>query len=115
MKNEDYKKEFEKALASQNMEKHQKAANKERKIQNAKDRTARVGRGIKNLILGVGTTSMAAIALYNAAKMTGADKIISAKANKVLSSVQNKFDKVKYASYTPNPRGNAFAAYMNRR
>lgn len=73
MKDEDYKKEFEEALAKQDMEKHQKAADRERKTQDAKDKVAKFGRGLKNLILGASTTSVAAIAVYNIAKMLGVD------------------------------------------
>lgn len=122
MKDPDYKKEFETQLANQNMSEHQKAANRERKVQNAKDRTARIGRGIKNLILGVGTTSVTAIALYNAAKMTGADKAIANVSKQALSKVMNSVRNMKPGTYKgydwhPNSSGgnSAFADFMKRR
>ena len=119
MKDPDYKKEFEAQLANQNMAEHQKAANRERKIQNAKTKTARVGRGIKNIILGAGTTSVAAISLYNIAKMTGADKAIARKGKETLSYVTNALQRMKSSnSYSPNMsnrNSNAFNAFMNNR
>ena len=89
MKDEEYKKEFEKQLAQQDMAKHQKAANRERKAKDVKNTAAKIGRGIKNLILGVGTTSVTAIALYNVAKATGADKVIASKAKQAISKVKD--------------------------
>ena len=71
------------------MAKHQKAANRERKAKDVKNTAAKIGRGIKNLILGVGTTSVTAIALYNAAKITGADKVIASKARQAISKVKD--------------------------
>lgn len=120
MKDPDYKKEFEFQLSRQNMAEHQKAANRERKVQNAKDRTARIGRGIKNLILGVGTTSVTAIALYNVAKMTGADKAITNMGKQALSKAMDALRNMKPGNYKgynwhPNSNGNAFTEFMNRR
>lgn len=120
MKDPDYKKEFEKQLSLQDMEKHQKAANRERKVQNAKDKTTRIGRGIKNLILGVGTTSVTAIALYNVAKMTGADQTIKNAGKQALSKALEKVKSMKSGNYGgynwhPNSNGNAFTEFMNRR
>lgn len=93
MKDPDYKAEYEKNLASQDMSKHQKAANRERKAEDAKNTVKRVGRGVKNLILGVGSTSLAAIAIYNAAKMVGADQKIAELGKKALRSVTNAFQR----------------------
>lgn len=116
MKDPDYKKEFEAQLAAQDMSKHQEAANRERKIQNAKDKTAKVGRGIKNLILGVGTTSVTAIALYNAAKMVGADKMIASKAKQAISTVANVLRNMKYGSSSGSGNySSAFAEFMKNR
>lgn len=98
MKDPDYKAEYDKQLANQDMSKHQKAANRERRTQDAKDRAARIGRGLKNLLLGVGTTSMTAIAIYNAAKMTGADKKIAEFGKKAFKDIANKARSMKKPS-----------------
>ena len=95
MKDPDYKAEYEKHLAAQDMSKHQKAANRERKMEDTKKSAAKIGRGIKNLILGVGTTSLAAISLYNAAKMVGADKKIAEFGKKALNTVISKAQSMK--------------------
>ena len=88
MKDPDYKAEYEKHLAAQDMSKHQKAANRERHAQDAKNTVAKTARGIKNLIMGVGSASLTAVALYNAAKMVGADKIIKDAGNKLLNKIR---------------------------
>jgi len=116
MKDPDYKKAFEQELSKQDMEKHQKAANRERKTQDTKEKVKRVGRGIKNLLLGVGTTSIAAIAIVNIAKSTGADKMIANKARTVLSKIKNaKY----YGGYDWHPGSSsgssAFADFMRNR
>lgn len=77
MKDPDYKASYEKHLAEQDMSKHQKAANRERHMEDAKNTVAKTARGIKNLLMGVGSASLTAVALYNAAKITGVDKIIA--------------------------------------
>lgn len=98
MKDPDYKAEYEKQLAAQDMSKHQKAANRERHAQDAKNAVAKTGRGIKNLILGVGSASMAAVAIYNAAKLTGADKKIAEFGKKAVSDIINKARSMKKPS-----------------
>ena len=98
MKDPDYKAEYEKQLAAQDMSKHQKAANRERHMQDAKNAVARTGRGIKNLILGVGGASMAAVALYSAAKLTGADKKIAEFGKKAVNDIMDKFRGMKKPS-----------------
>lgn len=90
MKDPDYKAEYEKNLAAQDMSKHQKAANRERHVQDAKDAAARTARGVKNLLLGVGSASVAAVMLYNAAKLTGADKKIAEFSKKTFSDIVDK-------------------------
>jgi len=90
MKDPDYKAEYEKQLAAQDMSKHQKAANRERHAQDAKNAVAKTGRGIKNLIMGVGSASMAAVAIYNVAKLTGADKKIAELGKKAVSDIIGK-------------------------
>ena len=88
MKDSDYKAEYEKHFSNQNMSEHQRAANRERKVQNTKNTIAKVGRGVKNLIMGAGTTSVAAISIYNLAKMTGADRVIANAASQALNKLR---------------------------
>lgn len=90
MKDPDYKAEYEKQLAAQDMSKHQKAANRERHVQDAKNTAAKTARGIKNLLLGVGSASVAAVMLYNAAKFTGADKKIAEFGKKAFNDISDK-------------------------
>ena len=89
MKDEDYKKEFERMLNLQDMSKHQKAANRERKVQDAKNTVGKTARGIKNLMLGVGNATLGAVALYSVAKMTGADKMIAKYGKQAFGSAMN--------------------------
>lgn len=97
MKDPDYKAEFESQLKNQDMSKHQKAANRERHVQDAKDKTKRVANGVKNLILGVGTTSLTAIALYTVAKNLHIGDTIArfakTKLRTVFNAVQNASSK----------------------
>lgn len=76
MKDPDYKNEFDLFLSGQDMAKVQSHANRERKVQDTKNAIGRTARGVKNLILGAGSATLTAVALYNAAKITGADKVI---------------------------------------
>ena len=120
MKDPDYKKEFESQLASQDMAKHQKAANRERKVQDTKDKAARIGRGLKNLMLGIGTTSVTAIALYNTAKMVGADKKIAELGKTTLSKARVALSNLKPGNYggynwTSSNSSSAFMEFMNKR
>jgi len=115
MKDPDYKKAFEIELSKQDMEKHQKAANRERKVEDTKEKVKRTGRGIKNLILGVGTTSIAAIAIYNAAKMAGADKMIANKAQTLISKIKNAKYYGGYDWHPGSSSGSAFNDFMRNR
>lgn len=90
MKDPDYKAEYEKNLAAQDMSKHQKAANRERHVQDAKNKASEIGNGLKNLLLGAGTTSLAAVAIYSVAKRTGADKKIAELGKKAFSDIVDK-------------------------
>lgn len=87
MKDPDYKAEFDRQMKNQNMEKHQKAADRERKWEDTKQNVGKTARGIKNLLLGVGSASMAAVALYNVAKITGFDKKIGQWGSQMLSKI----------------------------
>lgn len=73
MKDPDYKKEFDKWFASQDMSKHQAAANRERKARDVKNATVRTARGVKNFLLGNAVPmTTAALAIGAALKYTGA-------------------------------------------
>ena len=106
MKDEDYKKAFEEHLSRQDMSEHQKKATRERHINDAKAKTAKVGRGIKNFLLGAGTTSLAAIAIVNVARATGADKQIAQWGKTMLSQLGGSFGKQKssFIKYDSNGR-----------
>lgn len=121
MKDPDYKKEFEAQLKAQNMEEHQKAANRERKMQDTKDKAARVGRGLKNLLLGGTSLSLTAIAIYSVIKNTGAGDMIASKAKSTMSTVMNtisnmrKSDYYKGYNWQSGKSSSAFADFMRNR
>lgn len=100
MKDADYKAEFERLLSQQDMSKVQRSANRERKVQDVKNTVGKTARGVKNLMLGVGSATLTAVALYNVAKLTGADKVIGRYGKQALSSIiggaRNVVDKMKY-------------------
>lgn len=91
MKDPDYKKEFDTNMKNQDMSKHQQAANRERKWEDTKNAAARTARGVKNILLGVGSASVAAIGLVKLAQATGADKKIAAWGKQVLNKIPGKF------------------------
>lgn len=99
MKDPDYKNKFDEYLSQQDMSEHQKAANRERKVQDTKNSVAKTARGVKNFILGAGTTSLAAIALVKVARQTGADQKIKVWANQAVTKVTNKFHKPSVNDY----------------
>lgn len=73
-----YKNTFEKALSKQNMDKHAKAATRERKIKDTTETVKKTTKGIFNIVTGNATkVATSALALYYIAKITGADKKIS--------------------------------------
>lgn len=125
MKDPDYKAEFDRQMKNQDMEKHQKAADRERKVEDTKQFVGKTARGVKNFLLGVGTASLTAISLVNIARATGADKKIAEWGKTTLSKVVDLFKKRDPAvdaynnSRTPyNPNlggGSAFVDFMNRR
>lgn len=90
MKDADYKKAFEKFLGEQNMQKHQQAANRERKVQDVKNTTVKTARGVKNFLLGnaVPMTTMAVV-IGAGLKYTGAGKHIAAYGKQAFSNVMN--------------------------
>lgn len=89
MKDKDYQEAFEGFLKGQDMSSIQKSANRERKANDVKNAVGKTARGIKNLMLGVGSASMAAVAIYNVAKLTGANKVIGQYARTALNSIGN--------------------------
>ena len=84
-----YKQEFDKHLAKQDMSKHASAAKRERARKTAAKTTAKTARGITHQILKTGATvSAASVAIYGAAKMTGADKVIASAAKTKINNVR---------------------------
>ena len=92
-KDPDYKKEFDKALAKQDMSKHAAKAKTERKIKDTKNAAAKTGRGIANIVTGhperVGASMAVAAAAYGVAHKTGVDRIIAQNAKRTVSSLYN--------------------------
>ena len=95
MKDPDYKAEFERQLSLQNMEKVQHKANRERKVNTAKDKTAQTARGVKNFMLGNAVPmTTAAIAIGATLKYTGAGKKIAGWAGRSIRSIAEKGGRV---------------------
>lgn len=117
MKDPDYKAEFDRQMSNQNMAEHQKKANRERKVQDTKNSVAKVGRGVKNLLLGVGTTSLTALAIYSVAKNTGAWDKMASYGKHAMRSVMSYVKRMKHGMPSPSyGRGaTAFTEFMNRR
>lgn len=116
MKDPDYKAEFDRQMSNQNMAEHQRKANRERKVQDTKNRTAKIARGLKNLLLGVGTTSVAAIAIYTTAKNLHSFK--SFYGPSIMRNVKSFVSKMKHAggpSASYGPGATAFTEFLNRR
>lgn len=92
-KDPDYKREFEKALAKQNMAEHAAKARTERNVKNAANTTAKAARGVVNMALGnVGRASAAAAALYVAgrfAHQSGLDKAVASYAKDTFQNAAN--------------------------
>lgn len=103
MKDPDYKKAFDEQMKSQNMEEHQKAANRERKWEDTKESVGKTARGVKNLMLGVGSVSIAALSIYGVAKYTGIGAKIKDWGKAALSKITGLFKpKDVSADYKPN-------------
>lgn len=91
MKDPDYKAEFERQLSLQDMSKHQKAANRERKVKDAKNTTVKTARGVKNFLLGNAVPmTTAAMVIGGTLKYTGAGSKIANWGKQTLSSIYNK-------------------------
>lgn len=91
MKDPDYKAAFNYHMKNQNMEEHQKAANRERKWEDTKNTVGKTARGVKNLLLGVGSASIAALSIYTMAKYTGISKKIGEWGKTAISKIGNLF------------------------
>lgn len=77
MKDPDYKAEFEKQLAAQDMEKVQQKADRERHAKDAVNTVSKTARGVKNFLLGNAVpVTTAALAIGALVKVTGADQKI---------------------------------------
>lgn len=108
MKDPDYKKEFERQLSMQNMEKVQKAANRERKVQDAKNTTTKTVRGVKNFLMGNAVPmTTAALAIGGALKYTGAGAKILQWGKTTLSKAFGRVGR-------NNPDLEAYLRYMRR-
>ena len=97
MKDEDYKAAFERNLAQQDMSKHQKAADRERKVRDVGSSVAKTARGIKNLALGVGSASLSAFMLYNVANIATngkAGEVVGKYANRAVSGIMRTASKM---------------------
>lgn len=117
MKDEDYKKEFERLLSGQDMSKHQKAANRERKVQDVKNTTVKTARGVKNFLMGNAVPmTTAAIAIGAALKYTGAGAKIASWGKSSFSSAMNFVKRSRGAGAAAAGRGmSAFSAFMGGR
>ena len=73
-----YKTTFEKSLANQNMDKHARAATRERRAKDTSKAVKKTTKGLFNIVTGNATrVASSALAVYYIAKITGADKKIS--------------------------------------
>ena len=90
LKDPDYKKEFDENMKKQDMSKHQEAANRERKWEDTKNTVGKTARGIKNILLGFGSASIAAIGIVKLAQATGADKKIAEWGKQLLNKIPGK-------------------------
>lgn len=118
MKDPDYKKSFEDFLSRQDMSAHQKAANRERHFQDAKNTTVKTARGVKNFLLGNAVPmTTAALLIGGALKYTGAGAKIAKYGKTAFSSamrwMKSRGSGASVASAANNARS-AFDAYMRR-
>ena len=89
-KSELYRKTFEKALTEQNMDKHAKAATRERNIKDTTATVKKTSKGLFNIVTGNATkVATSALALYYVAKVTGADKKMSEIGNDIVNKGSN--------------------------
>lgn len=104
-KDPTYKQYFDEALSKQDMAKHVSKARTERKVRDVKNKTAKTGRGVVNILTGhperLGATMAAAAAVYGMARKTGVDKVVSRMAKEKVSKVWNTA-KTEYGRYKVN-------------
>lgn len=106
MKDPDYKKAFDEHMKNQNMEEHQRAADKERRWEDTKTNVGKTARGVKNLMLGLGSASLAAVALYGVAKHTGLGEKLKSWGQTAISKITGLFKpKDVSADYKPDWAG----------
>ena len=88
-----YKSEFEKALATQNMDEHAKKAKRERKANDTKESVKKTARGIYHTIAQDGAKVSAFVgalaAGYGVLHATGADKVAISKGKEFINRVVN--------------------------
>ena len=88
----DYKEEFERQLAKQDMAKHAEKAKHERARNTAAKKTVKTTRGVLNLVLHTGANvSAAAASAYAIAHYTGMDKKIIAWGRMALNEIPKHF------------------------
>lgn len=104
MKDPDYKAEFDRQMKQQNMEQHQKAADRERKWEDTKNTVGQTARGIKNILLGVGSASIAAIGIVKLAQATGLDKKIANWGKTTFAKASNYLERVIHRDIPMNER-----------
>lgn len=116
MKDPDYKKEFERLLGGQDMSAHQKAANRERKVQDAKNATVKTARGVKNFLMGNAVPmTTAAIAIGATLKYTGAGAKIATWGKTGFSAAMSWLKRSRAAGATAGRGMSAFSAFMGGR
>lgn len=102
----DYKKEFDRYLAKQDMAKHASKARGERHRKDVVKSTAKTARGIKNMYLGnYAAVPLGAAAIYGAAKYVGADKKAAQYVKTGAKKVADMFKTVKYRDVARAFRG----------
>lgn len=91
-----YKKEFDTALAKQDMAKHASKAKKERKIKDTKKAAGKIGRSAINIVTDhperLGAAAAGVYGAYRLANKTGVDKVIIKNAKKAYNSVKNAME-----------------------
>lgn len=101
-KDAEYKKEFDKALAKQDMSKHAAKAKRERKVKDVTQSTKKTGKGIVNIVTGhperLGAGMALSYATYRFAHKSGVDKIIMDAAKKKMADIYNSA-KTEYGRY----------------
>ena len=94
-KDAGYKQEFDKYLAKQNMAKHASKARAERKVKDAKKRTAKTARGLYHLSMGdAAKVSATATVIFGLAHATCVDKVVKNAAKTKVTELYNSASRV---------------------